>query len=66
MVNMTRKVTIDQDACIGCGNCQDVCPEVFAIGDDGKSHVKTGAPLNKECVQEAADNCPVTAITVED
>ena len=63
---MTRTVTVDQEACIGCGNCQDVCPEVFAIEGDGKSHVKKSAPLDKKCVIAAAENCPVTAITVED
>jgi ferredoxin len=63
---MARKVTVDQEKCIGCGNCQDVCPDVFAIEDDGKSHVKKGAPLDKECVKEAAENCPVEAITVEE
>ena len=63
---MSRKITVNQETCIGCGNCQDVCPEVFSIEDDGISHVKTGAPLNLECVKEAAENCPVTAITVED
>ena len=63
---MSRKITVDRETCIGCGNCQDICPEVFTLEADGKSHVKKGAPLNKECVQEAAENCPVTAITVED
>ena len=26
------------DACIGCGLCAGVCPEVFSMGDDGFAH----------------------------
>jgi len=63
---MSRKVTVDQETCIGCGNCQDVCPDVFIVEDDEKSHLKKGAPLDKECIEEAAQNCPVNAITVQD
>ncbi|RKX43855.1 MAG: ferredoxin, partial [Thermotogae bacterium] len=31
------KVTVDKDACIGCGVCENLCPEVFKLGDDGKA-----------------------------
>lgn len=33
------KASVDQDVCIGSGNCQATCPEVFEVRD-GKSHVK--------------------------
>ena len=30
---------VDEDLCIGCGRCEELCPEVFQLGDDGISHV---------------------------
>ena len=43
------------------------CPDVFSIGDDGVAHAIEGdVPEDAEDgAQEAADNCPVSAITVE-
>jgi len=28
------KPTVDQELCIGCGTCQELCPEVFEVQDD--------------------------------
>ncbi len=58
-----KKPTVDLDLCTGCGACVDMCPEVFALNDDGLSTVinPTGAPEDK--IQEAIDSCPVDAIS---
>ncbi len=64
--NMAKKVQVDQELCIGCGACVNLCPEVFELQDDGKSRViiKNGC---KKCDYEIAINsCPVGAIKVED
>lgn len=61
------KATVDQDTCIGCGVCPDVCPEVFAMDDDDKAYAKVEevpAAVESKC-KEAAQSCPVEAITVE-
>ena len=29
------KLTVDQDLCIACGACIDICPEVFDWNDEG-------------------------------
>jgi len=63
---MPRKVTVDKDTCIACGTCMETCPDVFESDDELKSQVKKGAKLNLPCVQQAANDCPVEAIKVED
>jgi len=61
------KVTVDEETCIGCEVCVDTCPEVFEMVDD-KAHVKINE-VPKDVVEscrEAAENCPVEAIQIED
>lgn len=61
------KASVDPDACIGCEQCTEQCPEVFEM-DDGHSTVKVDPlpPDQEGCALEAADACPASAITVED
>lgn len=60
------KPVIDWGLCEGCGSCVAVCPEVFELRDDGKAYV-TGADKCGTCdCKEAADICPVQAITFVD
>jgi ferredoxin len=56
-------VSVNQQTCIGCGNCESVCGKVFKL-KDGKSFVQKGQEKSKlPCVKEAAEACPVGAIT---
>lgn len=57
-------VKVDQDKCIGCGACTVICPEVFELRDDGKSHVKDPKGAGEDKIKEAADSCPVGAISL--
>ena len=47
--------------------CEGTCPDVFAINDDGVAEAQVEeVPADAEdAAQEAADNCPVSAIEVE-
>jgi len=57
---------IDEDACIGCGACVDICPDVFEM--DGDVAVVKTAEILEELeakAEEAADNCPTEAIDVD-
>jgi len=60
------KVWIDEDACTGCGLCEDTCPEVFEFNDVAK--VKEEADFNEfeEKIEEAAEDCPSEAIHFEE
>jgi len=58
-------VKLDRDECIGCGVCEQICPDVFELDEDaGKAKVirSEGA----ECAKEAVDSCPVGCISVEE
>ncbi len=59
------KVSIE-DTCTSCGLCVDTCPDVFEMGSD-MAQVKASdvPPEFEEAVQQAADECPVEAITIE-
>ena len=56
-----------EKACIQCGLCAGLCPEVFEL-NSGESARVTVDPIpdeHKIGVQEAADSCPVAAIEVK-
>ncbi|MBU1445718.1 ferredoxin [Patescibacteria group bacterium] len=56
---------VDPNLCIGCGLCIQLCPAVFELGDNGKSHVIKADGDSDENIQTAADSCPVSAISVD-
>ena len=62
------KATVNQNACIGCGACTFTCPEVFELGDDGiaKAKVSEVPEEAKNTAKEASENCPTSAISVEE
>jgi ferredoxin len=54
---------VDQEKCTGCGTCVALCPDVFEIQEDGKSHVKNPSACEKCDCQAAIDSCPEGAIS---
>jgi len=58
------KVEVDQDLCISCGACVDVCPDVFDWNDDEKAAaVAPEVPGDMEDqAHEALEGCPTNAI----
>ena len=56
-----------EDECTLCGVCEDLCPEVFPMGDENTT-VLADADLaaNEDCIIEAAQNCPVEIIKYEE
>ena len=61
------KAKINREGCISCGLCVSTCPDVFAMADDGFAEVCGEiTDGNAAEAQEAADNCPVNVIEIED
>jgi ferredoxin len=61
------KVTVDEETCIGCEVCVDTCPEVFEmVGDKARVKINEVPKDVVESCREAAENCPVEAIQIED
>jgi ferredoxin len=59
------KVTVDAGTCVGCGLCEQNCPEVFEVQGDGIAHVKAHS-CSVHNLKEVADQCPVNSIKVSD
>lgn len=49
---------IDENLCVGCGTCADLCPGGFEM-KNGKSVVKD---QSASCISKAMSACPVGAI----
>lgn len=62
------KAKVDADLCVGTGSCVSLCPEVFQMNDAGISEVQVDEiPAELEdSAREAAESCPVDAITIEE
>ena len=64
---MSRKVVIDQDECIGCGSCQEICPEVFELDEEiEKSYVIKPEGGPEDLIGQAMGECPMSCIYWED
>ena len=56
-------VFIDEEECIGCGTCEELCPEVFRLDTDTeKAEVIMSEGGPQDLIQEAIDSCPASCI----
>ena len=61
------KAFVDPDLCIGCTQCAGICPEVFQM--EGTLAIAALGDLPPDTVPtavEAAQACPVNAITISE
>lgn len=62
-----KEVQIDQETCIGCEACVELCPDIFAFDtSDNKAYVVTPQGGDQKCIEEAVASCPVSCITNEE
>jgi len=62
------KAQVDVNTCIGCGLCEATCPEVFKLNSEDISEVIVNVvpPEVEFKCREAAANCPVQAISLDE
>lgn len=65
---MGKKPVVDHNECIGDGICEEICPEVFELRDDGLAYVINENPDESlwEKIDEAIAECPAVAIAWEE
>lgn len=62
------KVRVDRDRCQGHGVCAATAPDLFDLGDNGKSVVLVDVVAREHVdgARAAEASCPELAITLED
>lgn len=66
-----KKIIVNKNKCIGCGACEGFEPDVFELNDEGlaeaiKENYDELDTEVKENVDDAAANCPTSAIKVSE
>ncbi|MBE0479373.1 MAG: ferredoxin [Dehalococcoidia bacterium] len=59
-------VIVDREICGGIGNCVEVAPTVFALDEEDRAVVLDPSSVPEETLMEAAESCPLLAISVLD
>jgi len=61
------RAIVDKDTCTGCGLCTETCPEVFEMeGDVAEVKLDAIPPELEDAARQAAEECPVEAIAIEE
>jgi ferredoxin len=62
---MRVRVRVDEDLCMGVGNCLHLARGTFVLNDEGIAEVVEGAGASEEELRLAARSCPTSAIVIE-
>ncbi|MDW8114089.1 MAG: ferredoxin [candidate division WOR-3 bacterium] len=61
------KVKVDKELCTGCELCCNTCPDIFEMeGDTATVKTEIVPEAAEDCVRQAAEDCPVSAIIIEE
>lgn len=61
------KAIVDEETCIGCELCAQICPAVFQMEDNLAKVMTHPVPEDQQdSCREAEDSCPVDAISTEE
>jgi ferredoxin len=58
------RASVDHDLCVGHGGCRRIAPTAFRRTAVGQSEFVDGHTESDARIVEAAENCPVAAISV--
>lgn len=59
-------VAVDRELCVGFAECVKAAPTVFQLDDENIAVVLDPESVSAETLREAAEVCPVDAITLYD
>jgi ferredoxin len=61
------KAVVDQENCIGCELCVQICPDVFSMEENLAQVIVdvVAADVEDDC-RAAAEGCPVDAISISE
>jgi len=60
---MAKRVYIDEEECIACGTCEEICDGVFRLNEEtDKAEVIKPEGGPEDLIQDAIDSCPVECI----
>jgi ferredoxin len=57
-------ITIDDDRCIGIGNCEVIDEHAVVLGPDGIARAVPGYAIEESVAQEMCEGCPSGAISI--
>ena len=61
------RAIVDPELCTGCELCVSTCPDIFEMdGDIAKTKVDIIIDAAVDCARQAAEDCPSTAIKLEE
>ena len=64
------RAIVDEETCIGCGRCVEICPDIFELeGEIAINKIGDGTDIPSQFEQAcevAASECPVEAIAIEE
>jgi ferredoxin len=65
-LNIDLRVWVDHNVCVGNAMCETIAPKVFRLNANRQSEAVDPEGDTVEKILDAAENCPVSAIIVED
>jgi len=61
------RAIVDPELCTGCELCVGTCPDIFEmVGDIAKTKVDLIPDAAVDCTRQATEDCPSTAIKIEE
>lgn len=64
---MAKRVVIDEEECVGCESCTELCPDVFEFNSDTeKAMVIKPEGGDADCIEDAIESCPSECIRWEE